>query len=317
MNVFTRLLVLSWMLWISPQFSAQPLSSLTSETVEDWLKAKEAKVYDLKQDNDAKITWAAVPGIATEYAFVYLHGFGASRMEAQPVMSQLAEDFEANVFYARLKGHGRAGVEGFKDLTKETYIASAEQALKIGQLLGKKVILVSTSTGGTLSLYLASKYKDIAGLIMYSPFVGLKNPMMGQITTPKGREMFISMYGSEVQTLERPQEEARFWSTRYHMNAYIALIGMLKETMVPATFEEVSCPVFMGYYYKNEEEQDQVVSVAAMLNMFDQLSLPEDYKEKQSFPKAGNHVIASDLRSGDWSSVFEATQTFIKNIIIN
>lgn len=28
-------------------------------------------------------------------------------------------------------------------------------------------------------------------------------------------------------------------------------------------------------------------------------------------------VIASDLRSGDWSSVLEASQTFIQNKIIN
>lgn len=317
MNKSSRLLVLSWMLWITPQLSAQSLSSLTTETVEDWLMTEETRVHDLKQDNNAKITWATSPGMATEYAFVYLHGFGASRMEAEPVMSQLAKDFEANVFYARLKGHGRSSVEGFQELTKTKYLDSAEEALQIGKLLGKKVVLISTSTGGTLSLYLASKYKDIEGLIMYSPFVGLKNPMMGQITTPKGREMFKSMIGGEVQKMDRPEPEAKYWSTRYHINAYVALIGMLQQTMTPETFKAVDCPVFMGYYYKNEEEQDQVVSISAMLEMYEQLGTAENLKQKQAFPDTGNHVIASDLRSGDWSSVLEASQTFIQNKIIN
>lgn len=315
MSITSKLIVISTMLWISPQHFAQSIAENTIEIVDGWIQQHEAEISDLKKDNNAMISWAKQSETATDLVFVYLHGFGASRMEAEPVISKLAKEFEANVFYARLKGHGRSGVEGFEELTKEKYLESAEQALEIGRLLGKKVLLISTSTGGTLSLHLASKHDDIVGLLMYSPFVGLKNPMMSQITTPQGREMFKSIIGGEVQKMDRPEPESNYWSTKYHINAYVALIGMLKETMTPETFKAVNCPVFMAYYYKNEQEQDEVVSVSAMLEMYDQLGTPRELKKKQAFPETGNHVIASDLRSKDWESVLEESQKFIKHKI--
>ncbi|MFD0930985.1 alpha/beta hydrolase [Psychroflexus salinarum] len=315
MKITLKLIVMSWMLWISPQLSAQSISNYSIETIDEWIEEQETEILDLKKDNNAMISWAKEPETLTDLVFVYLHGFGASRMEAEPVISKLAKEFEANVFYARLKGHGRSGVEGFEELTKEKYLASAEEALEVGRLLGKKVVLISTSTGGTLSLHLASRHKDIAGLLLYSPFVGLKNPMMAQITTPQGRELFKSMIGGEVQKMDRPEPESNYWSTEYHINAYVALIGMLKETMTPETFKAVNCPVFMAYYYKNEEEQDKVVSVSAMIDMYNQLGTPEELKHKQAFPETGNHVIASELRSNDWVSVLEESQKFIQDKI--
>ena len=301
----------------SLQLQAQSSVPFTLNSVDEWLQGEEASVEDLKEDNNAMISWADQPNKQTELAFVYLHGFGASRTEGEPVVSKLSKTFKANVYYARLKGHGRSGTEGFKELTKETYIASAKEALDIGRLLGKKVILISTSTGGTLSLYLASHYKDIAGLVLYSPFVGLKNPMMNQIITPEGRELFKSMIGGEVQKIDRSESENKFWSTQYHINAYVALIGMLQQTMTLETFKAVECPVFMAYYYKNEKEQDQVVSVPAMLEMYSQLGTSDSQKKKQAFPETGNHVIASELRSKDWISVLNSSEKFIKSQIQN
>ena len=312
-----RLIKFILLVFLSLQLQAQSSAPYTLDSVDQWLQEEEASVDDLKEDNNAMISWADQPNMQTDLAFVYLHGFGASRMEGEPVISELSKTFKANVYYARLKGHGRTGNQGFKELTKERYIVSAKEALDIGRLLGKKVVLISTSTGGTLSLYLASHYKDIAGLVLYSPFVGLKNPMMNQITTPEGRELFKSMIGGEVQKMDRSEPENKFWSTQYHINAYVALIGMLQQTMTLETFKAVECPVFMAYYYKNEKEQDQVVSVPAMLDMYNQLGTLDSQKQKQAFPETGNHVIASDLRSKDWMSVLDASEKFIKSQIQN
>ena len=317
MKFTLKLIVLSRMLWIPSQLSAQSYQVYSIDNIEEWIDQRESLVPDLKKDNNAMISWAKDIGTPTDLVFVYLHGFGASRTEAEPVVSKLAETFGANVFFSRLKGHGRSGVEGFEQLTKEKYLESAEEALKIGRLLGKKIVLISTSTGGTLSLHLASKYKDIAGLVLYSPFIGLPNPALYQITSPEGREIFKSMIGGEIQDMERSYPEDKYWSTQYHINAYVALIGMLKETMTQETFKAVACPVFMAYYYKNEDEQDEVVSIPAMLDMFNILGTPKDLKQKQAFPETGNHVIASDLRSKDWESVRQASQEFIKNKIIH
>ena len=45
----------------------------------------------------------------TQWAVVYIHGFSASRMETAPLADTIATALGANLFYARLAGHGRGG----------------------------------------------------------------------------------------------------------------------------------------------------------------------------------------------------------------
>ncbi|WP_282073909.1 glycerophosphodiester phosphodiesterase family protein [Polaribacter atrinae] len=278
---------------------------------------KEANSKGMKSGNEARIIWSEnYKEKESPIAFVYLHGFGASGREGEPVMSMLSKKYNANVYLSRLKEHGLDRDDNFINLTPENYIASAKEALEIGKKIGKKVILVSTSTGGTLSLKLASEDASILGLVMYSPFIGLKNPAFAAIVTPEGKAGFIKMNGSEIMKQKRPEEEAKYWSTSYHVNGYEALIKMLISNMTPQTFSKVKIPVFVGYYYKNEEEQDQVVSVDAILKMYDGLGTSVDKKKKVAFPKAGNHVIACDLRSNDWESVYNETVAFIDATIL-
>jgi hypothetical protein len=85
--------------------------------------------------------------------------------------------------------------------------------------------------------------------------------------------------------------------------------------MNPETFAKVKCPVFLAYYYKNEEEQDMTVSVPAMLKMFEELGTPVELKRKMAFPEAKAHVIASYIRSKDWQSVERETDKFLKEIV--
>ena len=278
---------------------------------------KEINVVGMKLGNEAKIIWSKeYKEKKSPIAFVYLHGFGASSREGEPVLSLLSEKYNANVYMSRLKEHGLDRDDNFINLTPENYIASAKEALRIGKTIGEKVILVSTSTGGTLSLKLASEDATIAGLIMYSPFIGLKNPAFAAILTPEGKAGFIKSNGSEIMKQKRPEEEAKYWSTSYHINGYEALIKMLVNNMTSDTFSKVKIPVFVGYYYKNEEEQDQVVSVPAILKMYDGLGTSVDKKTKVAFPEAGNHVIACDLRSKDWQGVYKETVTFIDEVIL-
>ncbi|WP_211296752.1 glycerophosphodiester phosphodiesterase family protein [Polaribacter butkevichii] len=285
--------------------------------LEKSINDKEAHVKGMKSGNEARIIWSEnYKEKQSPIAFVYLHGFGASGREGEPVMSMLSKKYNANVYLSRLKEHGLGRDDNFINLTPENYIASAKEALEIGKKIGKKVILVSTSTGGTLSLKLASEDASILGLVMYSPFIGLKNPAFAAIVTPEGKAGFIKMNHGEIIKQKRPEEEAKYWSTSYHVNGYEALIKMLISNMTPQTFSKVKIPVFVGYYYKNEEEQDQVVSVDAILKMYEGIGTSVDKKKKVAFPKAGNHVIACDLRSNDWESVYNETVAFIDATIL-
>lgn len=314
-KIFTPLYFL--LLIVSFANAQQLTEGMTLATIDKIIATKEATITDLKPDNESRIIWAdKYKQQQSPIAFVYLHGFGASQREGQPIMTQLSEKYDANVYMSRLQSHGIHSTNSFEDLTPENYIASAEQALAIGKLLGKKVIIVSTSTGGTLSLKLASEDASILGLVLYSPFIDLINPQMAGLATEAGKAQFVKMTGSEIQHQKRPEEEAKYWSTIYHVNGLSSLIKMLKQTMTTNTFAKVTCPVFVGYYYKNETEQDQVVSVPAILKMYDQLGTPSVEKQKIAFPETGNHVIGCDLRSKDWTSVYNATTQFIDTVIL-
>tara|TARA_R110002049_G_scaffold73909_10_gene190931 strand:+ start:4119 stop:5882 length:1764 start_codon:yes stop_codon:yes gene_type:complete len=310
-NILTFLL---FILFITV-FNGQEVVRLAA--IENSINSEEANVKGMKSGNEARIIWSEkYKEKQSPIAFVYLHGFGASGREGEPVMSMLSKNYNANIYVSRLKEHGLDRDDNFINLTPENYIASAKEALEIGKTIGKKVILISTSTGGTLSLKLASEDTSILGLIMYSPFIGLKNPAFSAILTPEGKAGFIKMNGSEIMKQNRPEEEAKYWSTSYHINGYEALIKMLITNMTPKTFSKVKVPVFVGYYYKNEKEQDQVVSVDAILKMYDGLGTSFDKKKKVAFPKAGNHVIACDLRSNDWENVYNETVAFIDATIL-
>jgi hypothetical protein len=85
--------------------------------------------------------------------------------------------------------------------------------------------------------------------------------------------------------------------------------------MTSEVFSRIECPVFLAYYYKNENEQDKTVSIPAMLKMFDELGTPVASKQKMAFPEAGKHVIASYIRSKDWRGVERETEKFLTDIV--
>jgi len=298
-------------------FAQEDITKIRLMNLDTYISKKEATIEGLKSNNAAKIIWASkYAQKKSPLAFVYLHGFGASQREGEPIMSTLSKKFQANVYMSRLAEHGIYRDNTFEYLTPENYMASAQEAINIGKQLGEQVIIVSTSTGGTLGLTIAANDADIKGVILYSPFIDVKDQSSADIVLPGAKEKFIEMTGSEMRLQERPEEEAKFWSTNYHVNGYIALITMLKNNMTPETFTKVKCPVFLAYYYKNEKEQDQVVSVAAMQTMYDQLGTAIDKKYKKAFPESGNHVIGCDLRSKDWQGVYQETVQFIDQKIL-
>ncbi|HET8859180.1 alpha/beta hydrolase [Marivirga sp.] len=286
-------------------------------TLENWIEEKEGKVKDIKEGNEAQIVWNDESHTPTEYSLVYLHGFGASHQEGFPVHSHLADSLDANMFLARQKGHGLASETAFKGLTAESYMMSAMEALSVGQLLGEKIILIGTSTGAAQAIWLASQFPNlIEALILYSPYIALKDASNEKLVLgPWGENLTELVMGGEINYQKREDSVAAFWSEYYHLDAYFSLFSMINETMKPETFKKIECPVFMAYYYKDKKNQDDVVSVAAMQEMFSHLSSEE--KKSVAFPNSGNHVIASNLRSKDWIGVRDSTWVFLQDFVLD
>jgi len=136
------------------------------------------------------------------------------------------------------------------------------------------------------------------------------------IDKPWGLQIMRTIIGSDYMEFKRQDTlEDKYWLSKYRLEGLVALKSFIAATMTEETFSKVTCPVFMGYYYKNEEEQDKVVSVPAMLEMYGQLGTPDKLKRKKSFPESGHHVIASYIRSKDYEGVKDETSRFFKEIL--
>lgn len=286
--------------------------------LEKQIQEKESKIKGLKPDNEARIIWAdSTNKKQTPISLVYIHGFSASQGEGDPIHKAFAKRFGCNLYLARIAEHGIENENPMQDLSADKMIASAIEALEIGKKIGKKVILMSTSTGGTLSLYLASRdvNKDILGLILYSPNIEIYDPNAKLLNKPWGLQIARKVFGSNFRSFEGPPGTKEYWTTRYRMEAIVALQNLVEHTMTEKTFEKITQPVFLAYYYKNEEEQDKVVSIPAMFRMFDQIATPENKKYKIALPTTGNHGMASKCWSKDLDVVRKETFDFAEKYL--
>jgi esterase/lipase len=273
--------------------------------------------HKIKPNNEAKIIWAVSSKTQTEYAIVYLHGFSASQMEGDPVHQNIAKQFHCNLYLARLAEHGIDTTEDLMNLTAENYWESAKLAYAIGKQLGKKVILMGTSTGGTLALQLAANYPEIAGLILYSPNIEIFDPSALLLNNPWGLQIGRTVLKSNYVDIKyKDSAYPTYWNKHYRIEAVVALQNLLEATMTEATFKKIHQPTLALYYYKDEAHQDNVVKVKAIQKMMQQLATPSNLKMEMAMPNTGNHVLASPIVSNDIVSVEKATTKFMKEVII-
>ena len=135
---------------------------------------------------------------------------------------------------------------------------------------------------------------------------------------PWGYELLKAISGGEERIIPETLNDSilnQYWDGQYAINALVQLQELLETSMVEETFDAVKVPCFVGVYYKNEQEQDQVVDVSAARVMYEQLGTPDSLKIFHEFDKAGNHVLASDLKSNDVEGVYKEVAKFIQNVI--
>ncbi|NRB53531.1 MAG: alpha/beta hydrolase [Saprospiraceae bacterium] len=292
----------------------EPINMPLAE-IQDYLSSQDDKVPDVFPENRAQVVWADSMR-KTPYSIVYLHGFSASAMEGAPIHQDFAQRYGCNLLLARLADHGRNSEESFLNLSPKALVESAKEAIALGQLLGEKVILMSCSTGGTLSAYLAAENPDIVeAQIMYSPNIAIYSSASTLLTKPWGLQLARVTTGGDYRSFTVPESCDPAWTTTYRLEGLIALQALLDQTMKPEVFKKISHPVFIGCYYKNEEEQDMVVSVEAMRAFMEQISTPEEDKSFVTFPEAQTHVIAAGCQSKDLEGVRTASYEFAEQIL--
>lgn len=290
-----------------------PSISASIGNVESFVQKNELD-YSIKPDNESRIFWAKDSvHERTDYSVLYLHGFSASWYEGYPAHVNFANKFGCNLYIPRLHNHGLITDDALIDMEPEALWESAKEALMVARTLGKKVVIMGTSTGGTLALKLAADFPEyVQGLVLYSPNIRINNSTAFILSKPWGLQIGRKVTKSKYIVTDEDFESkgCQYWNCKYRLEAVVYLQQLVEATMTKETFGNVVAPVFLGYYYKDAENQDKTVRVDAMLKMFDQLGTTDAQKMKKAFPEAGGHVIACELTSGSLDEVISETARF-------
>lgn len=285
--------------------------------LDTYINQKEAKL-PVKTDNEARIVWAdSTHKAQTEYVLIYLHGFTASQGEGEPVHREFAKKFGCNLYLSRLAGHGLKGEDAMLEFTPEKLWASTLEAYAIGKKLGKKVIIMGTSTGGALALRLAANFPEIKGVILYSPNIAINDGSAWLTNKPWGLQLIRKVMGGmySKKSADTDPKVLQYWYSQYRLEAVPQLQEFIETSNTKQTYQQVKQPVLMLYYYKDEQHQDKTVRVDAMLKMFDELGTPAALKIKSAIPEAGTHVIASPLLSKGVQAVETKTFSFATDVL--
>lgn len=287
-----------------------PIISQDADEITEYVNAQNA-AHKLKLGNEARIEWYDFNNKSkTKVAILYLHGFSASPREGFPTHIRFAEKYGCNLYLARLSDHGIDTTDAMYEFTPDRLWNSAKEAYAIAKNLGNEVVIMSTSTGGTLALKLAATYPEIKGLINFSPNLEINDPAAFLLNDPWGLEIARIVFSGDFRTVKGGEEYQKYWYTKYRLESVVALEELVETIATTDTYKHVKCPVFNGVYYRDKENQDPVVKVSAVREMHKQLGTPEESKVYVEFPNAGNHVIAGDLQSGAVLEVFDAISEF-------
>jgi pimeloyl-ACP methyl ester carboxylesterase len=223
------LLVIIYLLGPSPASPAykkeMPAVPSGAKELEAYIKGQEAQ-HVLKTDNEARIVWANDSlKQPTEYSIVYLHGFSSSQGEGDPTHRDIARKFGCNLYLSRLAGHGIDTVDALINLTADAYWESAKQALAIGRQLGKKVILMGTSTGWTQALQLAATYPDqVEALVLLSPNIAINDPNAWLLNNHWGLQIAHLVVGSNyIDSKDTRPLYRQYWYPHYRTEGVAAL----------------------------------------------------------------------------------------------
>lgn len=202
------------------------------EALEGWLAGREARPGDVMAGNEARVVWADPASPARRpWAIVQFHGFSAGPAETTPFGETVARELGGNLYKPRLRGHGRPG-EALAEATVEQWFADALQALEVGRALGERVVLVGTSTGGSLAIWLAARPEArgvVDALVLISPNLGVPDPRGRMLTGPWGRQLAELAIGEYREWTPESDQRRRFWTWRYPTRALLPMMALVDQ----------------------------------------------------------------------------------------
>ncbi|TCD12318.1 alpha/beta hydrolase [Oricola cellulosilytica] len=279
--------------------------------VDVYLEETEARVADLRSNAAKEIVWAYPESRAkTPLALVYLHGFSAAKGEIRPVPDLAAAELGANLFYTRLAGHGR-DERAMANVTVADWVRDLREAVAIGERIGEKVILVATSTGGTLAALAATlpDMKDrIDGIVFVSPNFAIQSRAAPLLTMPFARSILPVVVGAERSFEARNEEHAANWTTRYPTVSLLPMAALVRHVRT-LQFEAIDVSALFIFH-----PEDEVVDHAVTAEVAERWGGPSEIVRMETSDDPSNHVVAGDIMSpSNNSAVRDAIIEFVRD----
>ncbi len=226
------------------------------DDLDAYLKRVEAQFTDIKEGQQKQIIWAGKKGAKTEYAVVYMHGFSASLQEIRPVPDEVAKSLGANLFFQRMKGHGRPG-EAMANVYSNDWLLDFAEAMAIGRRLGKKVIVMACSNGcaiTTCGLTFPNMVKDLEALVFVAPAYELCNKLsiLGRLSYARHWAKYVA--GKKIGFTPMNEGHAQYWSYEYPPSAIVPMMRLFANND-GIDFSAFTTPVLMMY-----SPDDKIVS---------------------------------------------------------
>lgn len=262
------------------------------EDLDGWLAAREGLLEDLTPGTGKRIVWAGPPGQITPLSLVYLHGFSATHREMHPVPERVAAALGANLYLARLAGHGQDGA-ALARATAEDWLTDLAEAMAIGGRIGSRIVVVGTSTGGSLALAglgtpdlrAALPHADrVAGLVLVSPNLRLRRAEARLLDLPLARHWGPWVAGAEVGFQPENDDHGRYWTTRYPTVATLPMARLMRAARAvdPAG---IGVPLLLI-----QSPDDRVVDPGAALSMADRWGGTVERMEPRAGPGVDPHA---------------------------
>lgn len=259
---------------------------------EAYLAASEAKYDDIREGLQKEIIWHDPDTKQqTDLAIIYLHGFSSSKVETRPVPDRVARALGANLFLTRLTGHGRRG-SAMAEATAQDWLDDTAEAIEIGRRIGKRVLILSTSTGGTAAAFAAQHgdlARDVAGIVFISPNFGVNMPGADMVNMPWAR-MFVPMMLGPIRDVSSTNPEYEYgWTTRYPTTALIPMTALVQHVRA-LPFAGAAMPALFMH-----APDDQVVKPSESRKIMQQWGGPTAWIDVNGTRGPTHHVIAGDI----------------------
>jgi len=234
-------------------------ASLTE--LEQAIQVSEKAYSDIVDGSEKHIRWHNNTPQKTKFAFVYLHGFSASRQELSPVTERVADQLGANVFYTRLRGHGR-GDDAMAQASIDEWKQDTLEAYEVGKLIGENIIIISTSTGGTLATWLVSlpELENVVANIMISPNFAVQSNSAWLMQSKLGLTIAKWMNGDYNEFTPVSEQHAKYWTERYPLEALTPMLDLVDE-IDDLDKSAITVPQFLIY-----SPRDKVIDVEKVVS---------------------------------------------------